>query len=521
MILKSLSVSFLIASLFFVSISQQSYGHGVGFEILPPVKVDDRLISLEVSTTEYADPKNPNKQVSFVLFDVDSTLSLKDVTFHVTGKKAHSVIFDQTFTSKYGVLVLELIPSNDAKVKIEEKSGGFFESLVGTSKKDVAITGPQFNSGGLYQFDVAILTMDSFSNKLSKPILFNVGLSIPDTTYHKVNDPNFGEQLIEIITYYDQIKNFEYDYSSRSIKFSMPFEWNVSNINQTEVVHEELVVSKAFGDMMVPKYSVFVNGIQLSDSATTIDEFSYDFRILHIIINQKELLDLAEKIKPDTDKMDFLVRPASDTPELSTVTGNGQFRINLSWEPHNLRSGDTAKFYVDIRDVFLSNKKIDPSYALLITNNDKEIFTHNHSTSDKTNMDSFELKIPNDVSGPLLFNFRNLGGNSAARITIPVVVDRIQVSNNDARVVIPDWIKGNAGWWADGQIDDAAFVSGIQFMIKQKIILIPDAKQTSEETDSVPGWVKNNAGWWSQDLISDDDFVMGLKFLIEKGIIKI
>ncbi len=515
MILKFASVYFLVFSLIFVAIIPHSYGHGVGFEILPPVKVGDRLISLEVSTTEYADPKNPNKQVSFVLFDVDSTFSLKDVTFHVTGKKAGSVIFDQTFTSKYGVLVLELIPSKESNVTIKEQSGGFFESLMGISAKNVAITAPQFSSGGLYQFDVEILTMDNFSNKLAKPILFNVGLSIPDTTYHKVKDPNFGEQLIQVITYYDQINNFEYDPKSRSIKFSMPFDWSVSNINQTEVVHEELVISKTFGDMLVPKYSAFVNGIQLPESVITIDEFSYDFRILHIIINQKELLDINSKIKPNTSKMDFLVKPHSDSPELSTVTGNGQFRINLSWEPSHLKSGDDAKFYVDIRDVFLSNKKIDVLYDLSVTNSDKEIFTHKgRSTTDKNNNDSFGFTIPKETSGPLLLNFNNLGGNSAARITLPVVVDRIGSS-----IAIPEWIKNNAGWWAGGQIDDATFVSGIEFMVKQKIINIPDAKKSMEKTDSIPEWIKNNAGWWSQNLISDDDFVKGLQFLIERGII--
>ena len=30
---------------------------------------------------------------------------------------------------------------------------------------------------------------------------------------------------------------------------------------------------------------------------------------------------------------------------------------------------------------------------------------------------------------------------------------------------VPDWVKNNAGWWAEGQIDDAAFVSGVQYMI--------------------------------------------------------
>jgi len=37
---------------------------------------------------------------------------------------------------------------------------------------------------------------------------------------------------------------------------------------------------------------------------------------------------------------------------------------------------------------------------------------------------------------------------------------------------IPDWIKSNAGWWADGQIDDNSFVQGIQFLIKEGLMKI-------------------------------------------------
>ncbi len=37
---------------------------------------------------------------------------------------------------------------------------------------------------------------------------------------------------------------------------------------------------------------------------------------------------------------------------------------------------------------------------------------------------------------------------------------------------IPDWIKNNAGWWADGQIDDDSFVQGLQFLIKEGIMKI-------------------------------------------------
>ena len=37
----------------------------------------------------------------------------------------------------------------------------------------------------------------------------------------------------------------------------------------------------------------------------------------------------------------------------------------------------------------------------------------------------------------------------------------------------------------------------------------------------LPNWVKSNAGWWSNGFISDDDFVKGIQYLVEQGIIKV
>ena len=41
-----------------------------------------------------------------------------------------------------------------------------------------------------------------------------------------------------------------------------------------------------------------------------------------------------------------------------------------------------------------------------------------------------------------------------------------------ADTVIPEWIRNNAGWWAEGSIDDGSFVQGIQFMIKEGLMRI-------------------------------------------------
>jgi len=95
-----------------------------------------------------------------------------------------------------------------------------------------------------------------------------------------------------------------------------------------------------------------------------------------------------------------------------------------------------------------------------------------------------------------------------------------------AQDAIPSWIKNNAGWWATDQIDDFTFAQGIGFLIKNEIIQISDLPTTSdgdiiiEEDIVIPEWIKNNAGWWANDNISDLDFLHGIKYLVESNIIK-
>ncbi len=42
-----------------------------------------------------------------------------------------------------------------------------------------------------------------------------------------------------------------------------------------------------------------------------------------------------------------------------------------------------------------------------------------------------------------------------------------------------------------------------------------------KETTTIPEWIKNNAGWWADGAIGDSDFVLGIQFLIKEGIMKI
>ena len=87
---------------------------------------------------------------------------------------------------------------------------------------------------------------------------------------------------------------------------------------------------------------------------------------------------------------------------------------------------------------------------------------------------------------------------------------------------IPAWIKNNAGWWATDQIDDSSFLQGIQYLIKEGIMVIPPTETSgSSESQEVPGWIKNNAEWWAAGQIDDSTFVSGIQYLVKVGIIKV
>ena len=86
---------------------------------------------------------------------------------------------------------------------------------------------------------------------------------------------------------------------------------------------------------------------------------------------------------------------------------------------------------------------------------------------------------------------------------------------------IPTWIKNNAGWWADGSIDDDSFVLGMEFLIKEEIIEIYETTVNENGSGIIPTWIKNNAGWWADGSIDDDSFVLGMEFLIKEGMLKI
>jgi len=98
-------------------------------------------------------------------------------------------------------------------------------------------------------------------------------------------------------------------------------------------------------------------------------------------------------------------------------------------------------------------------------------------------------------------------------------------SDSFAQTSIPDWVKNNADWWSQGLISDKDFAVGLGFMVKEGIVKVDNIEFDSEgslavsDDIQIPKWIHNNAKWWVDGEISDDDFKSGIQFMVKEKVI--
>lgn len=91
---------------------------------------------------------------------------------------------------------------------------------------------------------------------------------------------------------------------------------------------------------------------------------------------------------------------------------------------------------------------------------------------------------------------------------------------DSGNIVIPLWIREVSKYWYNNEISDLEFADGIEFLIKEGIIIVPQSEsQTPGNEVKIPNWVKTSTGWWIDRIISDNEYAASLEYLIKAGII--
>ena len=248
-ILSFISIVMVVLSLISGSFwaKQPAFGDGLTQEQLSASLGDrkaDLLIKMTpaVVTTETLQ-KGQKPFVEFRLFDSNSNESFTHVTYYIILEKDGKRLLTDIFHDHNGDLKIQINPNNTSKTAI---SGGEQDPLlgtwIGTQTNPVIVSGPIFLNGGLYHFIVRIETVDSDYTLLpdNQEPIYDSWLSIGNTENKQIDID--GKQIpIKVISYYDKLKNLEFNNKNMQMKFDMPFNWNLSRLNKASIfIHEEI-----------------------------------------------------------------------------------------------------------------------------------------------------------------------------------------------------------------------------------------------------------------------------------------
>ena len=215
-------------------------------------------------------------------------------------------------------------------------------------------------------------------------------------------------------------------------------------------------------------------------------------------------------------------------PPAQSSSNNYTVEINLDKESYNLR--DSVTFFGTVskyeEDRSLRISIFDSKNSLIVTQKTPvdadSTFSHTVPLEDKFKEGKYTAKAQYGSSKATveIISFV-IVSTTETQVDPP----SLEISAGPADVSaqkIPDWVKNNAGWWAEGSIDDSSFVQGIQFMIKEGLMKIPATEQgAGAQNNKIPDWVKNNAGWWAAGDIDDNSFVQGIQFMIKEGLMRV
>ena len=238
------------------------------------------------------------------------------------------------------------------------------------------------------------------------------------------------------------------------------------------------------------KFTQFKNSVQIKDTIDLSDNTAVS--LAYGISTKSETIKIDENINmPMVLYRDSTIQNIKFDADTSTI----------SFVP--VANDVGGYFHVDIK----TDEFLDPAYSIDVVGDNVEYFIVSDTTTDKTFV-SIQSESPAEI-------ITIKGQPRQTATTDPVM--------SDSLIIIPEWIKTNASWWADGQIDDGSFISGIQFLVKQEIIHVSADTPSliDSKSEKIPFWIKNNAGWWSQGLISDAEFARGIQYLIQNEVIHV
>lgn len=407
---------FVLILVIIIAPTNLAFGHGLGIDTTS-IELENKKISLSV---EMPSTLEPSKESQITITTKNDSLkeNVKNVTLLIGLYHDDKIIFRNYFFTPDGILEIKVKPTTDEKISVEGTQDSLLGAFYATDTIPISITGPIFDTGGLYNFEITVRTIDSPTNIIESLPPVYTNLSIVDSEQYQASTMNGNQITFGTKSYYDKITSFDYQPQNKILTFEMPFNWDENQISHIPVVHEEIHFPKDFSEFYAPSYSAKVNGIELFKSSVTIDDYSDEKdRIVHLVLLQDHLKFVKNQMKKSgqeiPNKIIFTLETSNkfEFPLVAT-TKNEEFSVNLSWDPINIQPDIPTKFVFTIRDAKTGEPLRNSSYQFVILQEGKEI--HRNMGNAQVGGSVEEYSFTKEQTGPSIIRFENLRDSGAS-----------------------------------------------------------------------------------------------------------
>ena len=367
---------------------QKAFGDGLTSETFS-ASLGDRNAEMlvEVNPPILTDETRDEAYILFRLYDANTNETIPFTTFFISiekgiGEDAETIMPSTLFHTESGLLRLRVQPA-EGELQIFGTQEQFLNAWVADPGGTVNIQGPLFLEGGIYHLKIEIFGVDNIRNIFADENIprFDSWLSVGDV-YTQTIDYQGQPYDTTIISYYDRVGNFSFDAGKQQFTWSMPFDWNVSRIEDTNIfVHEEVRIPKSLsgiGD--ITSFAAAVNGNPISGRMITVDPYSSQQDLtLHYLINKNDILRMAGDIPEGDSAMVFTLAPATGQAAQTTgeiVTETGNVMVLLEWAPDQLTATTQSTVTLSFYDAFSGQRIGDNvNYNLrILDNNGSQVF---------------------------------------------------------------------------------------------------------------------------------------------------
>ena len=435
-----LSKKIIIFSLIFCLLFPASsvYGHGLGIDTISSISIQEKQFSVSIEMPMYFE--NDQEKITITATDNETDGNVNNVTYLIGIFYNDEMILRNYFFTENGVLPIIVTPTNNGDITIKGEQDSLLGAWSGTESNPVEITGPLFNSGGLYTFEIEVRTIDEPTNVIENSGVYEADLTIVESVSFPQKDQNNKDVEFSTKSYFDSISNFNYDSEDKEVTFEMPFDWNESKMSHVSVVHVETHFPKDFAEFLSPSYVGYVNDIKLFKSSVTVDDYTYDNdRTVHFVLLQDHLRflknEMRESEQPLPDNIVFKLSASQETKfPLIAYSESEEFKVNLAWDPKDIESGVATNFVFTIRDSYTDSPMRLSDYTFVIIQNNEEIYRTSGNAAVGGDYEKFTFA--KDQTGPTVIKFENIRNTGQETEFALVVVpgSGIEVSSDEQKI---------------------------------------------------------------------------------------